>query len=104
MAAILILKWPPFCFAHISVSEAHIDFMLVSRHMYSGSRNPLRALLTLLANCVTAAIMNSKMAANKTSVVSISRSASYIEHEFDGYTCLQGHINHVTTLLFFFTE
>jgi hypothetical protein len=71
MATILNLKWPPkkLCFAHLSVCEAHIDFMLVSKPMLSGSMNPLRVLLILLANFVKADIMNSKMAANNNNVL-----------------------------------
>jgi hypothetical protein len=71
MAAILILKWTPqtFCFAHISVSEAHIDFILVSKSMFSGSMHPLRALLIMLADLVTAAVLNFKMVVHKTSIL-----------------------------------
>jgi hypothetical protein len=71
MAAILILKCPPkkCCFAHISVSEAHIDFILVSKPMFSGSMHPLRAFLIMLADLVTVAVLNFKMAVNKTSIL-----------------------------------
>jgi hypothetical protein len=76
-----ILKWPPFksCFAYISVCEAHKDFILVSIPMFSGSMNPLGAVLMLLVNLLKAAILNFKMAANLITVFSISRYACNIE-------------------------
>jgi hypothetical protein len=52
-------------FAHISLCEAYIDFMVVAISMFLGSRNPCRALLIVLANFVKAVIMNSKMATKK---------------------------------------
>jgi hypothetical protein len=54
--------------------------------MVSGSRNPLRPLLIILANFVMAAIMNSKMAANKTSVLAYLGPQVTKKHDFDGCT------------------
>jgi hypothetical protein len=73
----LILKWPPMksYVAYISVCMAHIDYMLVSRPMFSGLMNLLRTVLIRLVYLVKAAILNFKMAANQITGFSISRYA-----------------------------
>ena len=56
--------------SYLSLCKPHMDFVLVSRPRFSGSRNPLRALLIILADFIMAAILNFKMAANFISVLS----------------------------------
>jgi hypothetical protein len=57
------------CFAHISICEAYIDLILVSKPMFSGSMHPLRALLIILADLITAAVLNYTMAVNETRIL-----------------------------------
>jgi hypothetical protein len=58
---------------------AHIEFILVSRPMFSGLINLLKAVLIRVVNLVKAAILNFEMAANQSTVFSISRYTSDIE-------------------------
>jgi hypothetical protein len=80
------------CFAHISICEAYIDFMLVSKPMFSGSMHPLRALLIILADLVTAAVLNFKMAVNKTSILAYLGLQVTEMIDVGGYT----HVSKVT--------